>query len=250
MPNYLTQSEIRPMQATLERFSIPVPKRLAEADRVAALAQAACMRVLQEIEPAIVGLTVKNLAARIDQLATWTAMSAHRQAAATAVQSQAEKEQRDIWTEAIDELHQLLAPKFADAADRLLAALEELGGELAIDVNVAHGRGDAHRAGTEAAADLEALRTASSILHGRLPVSDTPFWKWSRIVALPTYATAAWLDSIARRGATPLHDAAEGDLRWWANLAREPGVRLQWHTPAEQEAMRVHLMSLPTERSV
>lgn len=244
----LSQSEIQPLRAALDRFSIPTPKALQAVDAVATLATATRHAVLSETAPNVDGLTVKNLVRRIDELASWEAMSSHRRNAATAVLSQAEKAQREAWNDAVPELHALFAPKFAEAASRLAAALENLNDETSMEANVARGRGEIHREAAEAAADLTTLMTVRRILHGRLEAVDSPFWRWTQILEIDDFALAAQLDSAVRRGPNGLKDAVEGGLTWWANLAKRDDVALKWNTPTEQSDL-LDRLQVPARRA-
>lgn len=241
--SYLSESDIRPLRGTLLRFNIPIPKGLRAADELAEHAEQVRQAVLSETEPELTGLTVKNLTDRISEVATWHATAQHRHDAATAALSRAEADRREAWNRNIPTLHALLAPKFAEAAERLTTALGQLVEGLDLAENVAAGRAEIHQAATNAASDLVALRTARGLLGGRLPVSDAPFWRWSQIAEVPSLHAAILLDSAVRRGPNALTGSSEGELRWWANLIREDGVTLRWHTPEEQIELRQRLDS-------
>jgi hypothetical protein len=216
-----------------------VPAHLVTADELADAAQANLEAIRGEQEPDLTKLTAKTIGKTTEALAAWS-RRAEREAAATRILSHAQNLQASAWFEAMDGTHETFRAPFNAAAETFTRALDELDGHTDPGHAVRCYRSETHRTLIDAAnilCDLAAVRDALAVI-SKANLASTAYDHPTRLVTFPS------LDVFSRLLPVRAGHHGRGTLEWFAAVLTIPGTRIQWNTPAEQEAI---LATLPSE---
>jgi len=229
--------DYRLVAVAYDHFAAPLPPAINKAADVVEAAQAAVAAAHRETEPPIDVSSASAIAASIDRIAMHRAAGQHRPAVATAVATAAEQTLLQAWESHVPKLHDAMRKWFADAAAEFVDVLGQLGGSIDLADNVRRGLGDLHARAETLASGMAAIRNARSVLHGRLEVEASTFWRWTQTVEPVDHATTLMLDNVVR-GHRLGPDPVEGSAAWWALLVTHPGVvALKYRNRHEQRAL-------------
>lgn len=226
----LTTRDTQIIAGACDTFKVARPKYVVDAQKLVDAAGTLVADTAAETVPDLGTLSLENMRAIHAQMST-ISTKPERLGAAVKIQSQAQQALLIAWMRASSGLLEAFRAPFDKAVGRFTQALTDLGGDLDASRAVASGRHKEHAALTQAAADLgdlarvrDALALASTLDVGH-PVLE----REGRILTFPNG------DSVINTLSSRTQGAGRYEAPWFAAVLGIPGVRIEWHTPAEQQ---------------
>jgi len=205
----MLDANIRATRQVHEDYKLEIPKKIRDAEAIAATANKVLAEVTNQTEPQITDLTATNAAAIHKRLIDWE-NRAPAIAAAKRLADYANSEAAAAWDSTPELMEQLRDP-FNEAAEKFTAT------------------GD-----TKAREELERLASARDRIsrnNGAVAAVVAAYGAKDR-EPLTRYVTTP--SKMAAVGLAVIQGARYRTERWWDEVRLRPGHTIEWNTPAEQ----------------
>ena len=210
----LLRIQCQVLATAVNNCKIAIPKSITEAEAVHDAAVDLLNKIKGEVEPDIYSVNLKNLDATFTALLSWPSHAA-RFEIANRLERTTDQAIIQAWQIFCTELMEKFRAPFDEAASKYMAG----------DKTV-----------VPALTELGKVRDILKLVTGSVKLRSDHFEVYSRVLTIPSEKTS--MEKIPQVLGNP-YSNVEGryESAWFAAVTSLPGVRLEWHSPADQIAL-------------